>query len=207
MTSTPTTIDDVTELSAVNSILGAIGQSPINELDFSNPEISFIYNILKDVNRDIQDEGWIFNTEHHYTLSPDANNQIALPSNILRMDVTDGQNNRVTNVVKRGGKLYDKVEHSYKFTKDQHLDIVWLFEFRDLPSVFQRYITLRASTRAASQLVSSPELTQMLAQQEAFARASCMEYECNQGDYSVMGHPEGTKYQSYQPSMALNRYA
>ena len=41
---TPTTIDTDTELSAVNSILGAIGQSPITTtLNFENPEICLLY--------------------------------------------------------------------------------------------------------------------------------------------------------------------
>ena len=55
------TIDTDTELSAVNSILGSIGQSPITELNFENPEVSFIYNILTEVNKDVQNEGWHFN--------------------------------------------------------------------------------------------------------------------------------------------------
>lgn len=208
MTQTPTTIDDVTELSAVNSILGAIGQSPVNTLDFSNPEISFIYALLKEVNRDIQEEGWVFNTEHHYKLSPNASNEIQIPSNMMRLDFHDGQRNRLKNVIQRGGRLYDKTNHTYKFTEDDvYLDVVWLFEFADLPSCFRRYVTQRASTRAAAQLVSSAELVQLLSQQEAFARAACVEYECNQGDYSMMGWEEGTQYQAYQPYQALNRHA
>ena len=59
-----TTIDLDTELSAVNSILGAIGQSPVTSLNFENPEVSFIYNILNEVNKDVQNEGWHFNTEY-----------------------------------------------------------------------------------------------------------------------------------------------
>ena len=46
-----------TELSAVNSILGSIGQSPITSLSgtaLQNPEISFIYNLLQEVNKDVQ---------------------------------------------------------------------------------------------------------------------------------------------------------
>jgi len=39
-----TTIDIDTELSAVNSILGAIGQAPLTTLNFDNPEVSLIYN-------------------------------------------------------------------------------------------------------------------------------------------------------------------
>ena len=37
-----TTIDNETELSAVNAILGAIGQSPVTSLNFTNPEVGFI---------------------------------------------------------------------------------------------------------------------------------------------------------------------
>ena len=43
-----TTIDNDTELSAVNSILGSIGQSPVNSLNLQNPEIEFVYNVLTD---------------------------------------------------------------------------------------------------------------------------------------------------------------
>ena len=71
-----TTIDLDTELSAVNSILGAIGQAPISQLKDpntgnitnDNPEIQFIFNLLKDSNIDVQSEGWHFNTEKHVKL-------------------------------------------------------------------------------------------------------------------------------------------
>ena len=89
MATTTTELD--TELSAVNSILGAIGQSPVTTLgdfdqvtdadgntttvhSYNNPEIAFIYNILNEVNKDVQNEGWHFNTENHVKISPDANN-------------------------------------------------------------------------------------------------------------------------------------
>ena len=57
-----TTIDLDTELSAVNSILGAIGQAPVTSLVYYNPEIAFIYNLLRDANVDTQSEGWHFYT-------------------------------------------------------------------------------------------------------------------------------------------------
>ena len=71
-----TTYETDTELQAVNAILMAIGQAPVSKLydqegedfNFINPEISFIYNILQEVNRDVQNEGWVFNRENHYPL-------------------------------------------------------------------------------------------------------------------------------------------
>ena len=43
---TSSTIQPDTELSAVNSILGSIGQYPLTTLNFNNPETAFVYNIL-----------------------------------------------------------------------------------------------------------------------------------------------------------------
>ena len=58
-----------TELSAVNSILGSIGQSPITSLTtgnpFANPEIALVHNLLMEVTKDVQNEGWHFSKEDH----------------------------------------------------------------------------------------------------------------------------------------------
>ena len=205
MTSTPSTISLDTELSAVNSILGSIGQSPVTSLDFTNPEISFIHNLLREVNVDVQNEGWSFNTEYHVTYSPDTNGYFVIPPNVIRFDVHDNQNIKTTDVVKRNGRLYDKYNHTDVFTADLDLDVVTLYEFSDLPSVFQRYITYRAAGRAAAQLVANPQLVQLLGTQEAQARAACMEYECDQGDHTFMGWPNGTSYNAYKPHHALRR--
>lgn len=201
----PTTFDTETELSAVNSILGSIGQAPVQTLEFENPEISFVHHLLKESSTDVQMEGWVFNREMDYRLLPDSKKYIQLPQNILRMDVTEGQVWRTTDVVKRNGRLYDKIKHSDEFDRPISVDIVWKFDFEDLPSTFKRYITLKAATRAATQLVGNPQLAQMLSAQEAQARASCIEYECNQGDYNFLGFPAGSSYRTYQPFQALRR--
>ena len=200
-----TTIDIDTELSAVNNILGAIGQSPITSLNFDNPEISFIFNLLRDANVDTQAEGWHFNTEKHVRFAIDANGRIAIGNDILSMDLHDNQARRTSNLVRRNGFLYDKQDHTDVFTADLDLDVVRLYNFEDLPIVFRRYITYRASRQAATQLVANPQLVKLLQGQEALARASLMEYECNQGDHSMFGFEDDTAYQTYQPFRNLRR--
>ena len=200
-----TTIETESDLSAVNSILGAIGQSPVTEVDTANPETSFIYNILRDTNVDVQNEGWHFNTEKHVKYTPDSNKNILIADNVLRFDVTDGWHNYTTNVVKRDGKLYDKIDHTNEFTGDIYIDEVILYQFTDIPSVFQRYIIIKASVRAATQLVNNAQLVQLLAAQEIQAKAACLEYECNQGNHSYLGLPEDSIYQTFQPHLALRR--
>ncbi|MAS48046.1 MAG: hypothetical protein CL557_11605 [Alphaproteobacteria bacterium] len=204
-----TTIDTETELSAVNAILGAIGQSPVATIDYTfNPEISFIYNILRDCNIDVQNEGWHFNTERHVKYTPDSNGKIAIGNDILKMDVTDGWTKRNYDVVKRNGNLYDKLDHTDDWSELSDgidLDIVRLLTFENLPSTFTRYIIAKASVRAATQLVGNPQLVQLLAQQEALSRATVMEYECNQGNHTMFGLPDDSTYNSYQPWRSLGR--
>ena len=203
-----TTIDLDTELSAVNSILGAIGQAPVTSLVYDNPEIAFIYNLLRDANVDTQAEGWHFNTEKHVAYAPDAvTGKITIANDVLRLDVSEGWTHRIHDVVRRNGKLYDKIDHTYDFSSldSIDLDVVLLVTFENLPTPFRRYITYRASTKAATQLVANPNLVKLLQGQEALARASVMEYECNQGNHSMFGFPENTIHTTYQPWRNLRR--
>ena len=214
-----TSVQTETELSSVNSILGAIGQAPISriyqtpsenrggDLVYINPEVAFVHSLLMEVDTDVQNEGWVFNRENHYPLTPDSKGKISVPENILRMDVYANAVYRTSDLVKRNGKLYDKMNHTFVFDpqKSIYFDIVWKWEYEELPSVFKRYITLRASGRAATQLVTNPQLVQLLATQESQARSACIEYECNQGDHTFFGTPDGTSYRSYQPYRTLAR--
>ena len=211
MSSTPTTVDIDTELSAVNAILGSIGQSPVASLDYTNPEISFIYNILTECNQDIQSEGWMFNIEYHIKQTKGSDNKIVIESDVIRIDMEDSWD-RTRDFVRRKDsdgvwKLYDRVNHTFEYPDDDYfyLNKVRLLKFEDIPTVFQRYIIYKASGRAAVQLVSNQALQQMLSTYEIQARAACMEYECNQGDHNYMGWPDESAYQSYKPYTALRR--
>ena len=208
---TTTTVDIDTELSAVNAILGSIGQAPVSGLDFQNPEISFIYNLLKEVNQDVQAEGWMFNIEYHIKETVGADDKIIIESDVIRIDNED-EWDRTRDFVRRKDsdgiwKLYDRVNHTFEYPDDDYFYVnkVRLLNFEDIPTVYQRYIVYKASGRAAVQLVSNQALQQMLATYEGQARASCMEYECNQGDHNFMGWPDESAYQSYKPYRALKR--
>ena len=212
MTATPTTVDTDTELSAVNSILGAIGQSPVSQLDYANPEISFIYNILKESNIDVQTEGWTFNIEYHIKENVNASdNKIIIESDVIRIDNTD-EWDRTRDFVRRKDtdgiwKLYDRVNHTFEYPDDDYFYVnkVRLLKFEDIPAPFQRYIVYKACGRAAVQLVSNANLQKMLSTFETQARAAALEYECNQGDHNFMGWPDESAYQSYKPYRALRR--
>ena len=197
-----------TELSAVNSILGSIGQSPVTNITgdaLLNPEIQFIVNLLREVNKDVQSTGWTFNSEYRVKKSPDDNKHYVVPANAILYDISDGQIDRETNVVRRDGKLYDTIHQTNEFTQDFYFDIITLYAFTDVPPAIQRYIIARASMRAATQLVSNGDLVKLLQVEEQQARANALEFETEQGDHNFMGFPQESKYRAYQPYKALFR--
>ncbi len=201
--------DTQTELQAVNQILASVGQAPVTTLEQTNPDVALAYNTLQQVSREVQSEGWTFNKEYNYPLTADANGEIIIPDNILQMDLSiDDVYNRNKDPIRREGKLYDRIAHSYiwEVGKTMYFDIMWLFEWSDLPAPIKDYITSRSAVIASQRMVGDMSQYQTLQQQEAFTRAMALQYETEQGDYTFFGHPRGGNYYvSYKPYHALSR--
>jgi hypothetical protein len=194
------------ELPAVNQILQSCGQAPVTTLDQTNPDVAIAYQTLLEVSREVQAEGWSFNKEYHYEMTPDTNNEILIPNNVLQIDLTKNAANMDKDVIRRSGKLYDKANHTYKFTDKVECDIIWLFDWVDVPTPIADFITARAAAVVSSRIVGDGNQYAILQQKEAFTRAMALEYECNQGDYTYFGHSGNTdKYTSYKPYTALYR--
>ena len=196
-----------TELDAVNQILSSVGQAPVTTLDLQNPEVSIVLNTLREVNKQVQAEGWIFNTERGVEFSPDTTTSyIEYPFDILQMDVNNEKHKNKYDVVRRNGRLYDRLNHTDKFTENLFLDIVKYFDFTDVPPAIQAYITARAARMCSTKMIGDRELNVLLQEQELQTRAAAIEYDCNQGDYSMFGFRDGENYyNSYQPFQALMR--
>ena len=194
------------ELPAVNQILQSCGQAPVTTLDQTNPDVAIAYQTLLEVSREVQAEGWSFNKEYHYEMTPDTNNEILIPNNVLQIDLSHNAANMDKDVIRRSGKLYDKANHTYTFTEKVECDITWLFDWVDIPTPIADFITARAASTVSSRIVGDGTQYQILQQKEAFTRAMAMEYECNQGDYTYFGHSGKTNtYTGYKPYTALYR--
>jgi hypothetical protein len=194
------------ELPAINQILASVGQAPVTTLAQTTPDVAIAYDTLIQVSREIQSEGWTFNKEQDYPFTPDSNSEILIPNNVLQIDISAETGNEEMDVIRRNGKLYDKQEHSYTFTEELKCDVVWLFDWVDLPRPIQDYVTSRAACFTVSRIVGDGQLYQMCMQKEAYCRAMALEYECNQGDYTFFGQPkDGNYYNSYKPYIALER--
>ena len=198
------------ELPAINQILSSCGQAPVTTLDQTNPDVAIAYDTLLQVSREVQAEGWTFNKEYHFEFTPNTDDEIEIPNNVLQIKLTENVANMEYDGIRRSGKLYDRQHHTFKW-KDiatpVQCDVVWEFDWVDLPQPVQDFITARTAVLVSQRIVGDAEQYQMLQQQEAFMRALALEYETQQGQYTFFGHPQGQQnyYQSYQPYQALRR--
>ena len=201
-----------TELDAVNSILMSVGETPVNTLNVQSPEVVIAQNTLRQVCREIQAEGWSFNTENAYPISL-VNNQCVVPNNVLQIDLNIFEHGKDYNVVRRSDngvqKIYDKKNHTFTFENCSKLyfDIVWMFDFEDLPQAFKDYVTAKATRVAGIRMVSSAEAAKLLEADEAYARALALEHDARQGDHNIFND---FQYQQdantvYRPFKVLRR--
>ena len=159
-----------TELEAVNTLLSTIGEAPITTLEGPLPhDVATAVNTFNEVLREIQMEGWHFNTEDNYTLPLTPEGEILLAANLIRVSFTDPDS---TDVIKRGGRLYDRANHTYQFGAPLSGTVTFLLPFEEIPETIKWYITVRAARRFQERTVGSSELQKFNAQDEIFARAA-----------------------------------
>lgn len=175
-----------TELDAVNIMLGTIGESPISSLDSSTgvADAAIARQILKEVSLQVQEEGWHFNTEYEFELAPSAETgEIFVPSNCLEVDASSLQG---VDVVVRGNRLYDKLHHTYVFTKTLKTDLVLLLEFNELPQSARHYISIRAARVFQQRMVGSDTLGSYTEKDEMRGLMALKRYEAKTADHNML---------------------
>ena len=109
----------------------------------ANPDVAIALNTLKEVSREVQSEGWTYNKEFGYKLTPDSNKNILISDNMLQVDLnisTKRSDNRQYDTVNRNGKLYDRIKHTDQWDDSVYADILWYFDWEAIPDVVQAYI-------------------------------------------------------------------
>tara|TARA_R100000654_G_scaffold55787_1_gene82099 strand:- start:542 stop:1153 length:612 start_codon:yes stop_codon:yes gene_type:complete len=172
------------KLEAINVMLTAIGESPVNTITSSTTtDVSIAVQILDNVSREIQSVGWHFNTDVNYKLAKNTSNEIVLPSNCLRVDNT--HQDADLDLVERNRKLWDRENHTYTITKDIKVNITWLLEFTEIPETARRYITVRAARIFQDRMLASETLHKFHQVDEIQALAALKEHEGDTRDHSI----------------------
>ena len=173
-----------TKLEAINVMLTAIGESPVNTITSSTTtDVSIAIQILDNVSREVQSVGWHFNTDTNYLLAKNSSNQIVLPSNCLSVD--NSNKDADLDLVERGRKLWDRENHTYTITKDIRVNITWFLEFTELPETARRYITIRAARIFQDRMLASETLHAFHQVDELSALSALKEHEGDTRDHSI----------------------
>ena len=133
----------MTFLEAVNTLLSVIGEAPVSSLsDIGGNTISdaaLASRTLKEVDRDVQAEGWQFNTDQYVELQKDSKGQFPIPGNSLRANFSPSRYPDCQYVV-RGKRVYDRKHQSYQIDCDSLIidQMVTQLEWDDLSHAAQQ---------------------------------------------------------------------
>lgn len=181
----------ITELSAVNAMLAVIGEAPLSTLDGNalHADAVSARQTLHNTSRSVQAEGWYFNTEYNYPLTPDRDGFVTLPPDIVSVDVEPLNTGwRNVDVVVRGKRLYDLENHTYAFDPETcyKATVLLILPFDELPETAKDYIMIRAGRRFQGEAVGSETLAQFTQQDEFNARASLMREQIRNNDSNFL---------------------
>ena len=178
-------VSKTSKLDAINSMLIGIGEAPVNTLNSGLQEAEVAEIVLDSISREVQSAGWVFNTDIRYTLSPNNSSYIELPSNTLRVDTTGLKRDYNKDIIERENRLYDRTKNSFIFTTDVEVDIIFLFDFVELPEIARQYIALRAGRKFQENIIGSGEMTQLQWKDEQQALFALRAADAENSDFNI----------------------
>ena len=181
------------ELEAVNTILSTIGEAPLNTLSGSLPvDGTIAKNVLSEVSREVQSQGWHFNTHYKVTLARDTDNKIPLATNIVRVEIDPRQYSKISyDVVQRNNFLYNLAKNEETFdTNFKDATVVYLLSFDEIPEQAKRYITIRSARIFHDRTLGANTIHKFSQEDEAKSLSILKQAESHTGDYSIFDTPE-----------------
>ena len=201
------TVAATTELECINIMLAAIGEAPVNSLTGTVPvDVRMAQSTLTEVNKQVQSEGWSFNTEIDVTLTRNASNNVVLGTDVLRVDAQTHDHPSI-DAIQRGLKLYDRKNNTFIFDEDLKCTVVYFRSFDELPEQARSYMTIKAARIFVDRLVSDQSLRTYTQEDEIRARSVLMETDLSNADHNMLiGDPAiSDAISTFNPIDVLNR--
>jgi hypothetical protein len=153
-----------------------MGESPLTALAEPHTFKSAALRKLAKANRDVQSQGWWFNTEA-ITLSPaPVTGHIQLAGDVIKWQSGVRTTDLLVRgmpkpwVVQRGTRLYDTRLRSFTLTEEVVGEVTRLVPYEDLPPVAQDFVSAQAVLRFQSDFDADNSRRQELMQEWQLAR-------------------------------------
>ena len=160
-----------TKLEAVNTILSAIGEAPVNDLSGGSLDVGNATRYLEEASREIQSMGLWFNTETQ-KIQPNADGEYTVPSSTLSAVPTLDTKKHF---VQRGLRLYNTTENKYDGNTDElSVELVLELEFEEIPEEARSAIMAQAARKFTDRTVGATNLHQFAMLDESMCRRRLM---------------------------------
>lgn len=195
------------KLEAVNVCMRAIGREGVDSLesgDLDAEDANKIIDIVSQRFQYNQGNGWWFNREPNWNLTPNSNGEVNLPNNALAVLQCYGLNDKKIPMTMRAGKLYSTWNHTFDLrshvSRDGNirLTLVMMLPFEHLPTSVMQAITYQAACEfivskdadktklQTHQIIASQLLTSVQAEQSAQKRLNMLVHNPTQAQFGVM---------------------
>ena len=175
----------VNELEAVNMLLAAVGEAAVSSLETATTvDVTQAKNLLSNINREVQQKGWHFNTEWDVVLSLDSDNRIPLGTTVLSIYSPT----KMTTIRGREGSpfLYDLDNNTFTWTASVNDAVtITLLDFEDIPQTARQYITTKAARIFQEEIIGQVSAEAVNRQEEVEAYADLLDDEGERSGYNV----------------------
>lgn len=142
MTSTLDTPKKLSKLEAINLILNYYGDSDVSSFN-ATPNASSAEKHLTLALVAVCNDGYLFSTTSMEKLEYDVDGYIAVADDVLKLVPAYYDEGRDLPV--SGGRLYDRDNKTYTFTKEVYADVTRAMPFDDIPQAASWYVTITAA--------------------------------------------------------------
>ena len=175
----------VNELEAVNMLLAAVGEAAVSSLETATTvDVTQAKNLLSNINREVQQKGWHFNTEWDVVLSLDSDSRIPLGTTVLSIYSPT----KMTTIRGREGSpfLYDLDNNTFTWTTSINDAVtITLLDFEDIPQTARQYITTKAARIFQEEIIGQVSAEAVNRQEEVEAYADLLDDEGERSGYNV----------------------
>jgi len=175
----------VNELEAVNMLLAAVGEAAVSSLETATTvDVTQAKNLLSNINREVQQKGWHFNTEWDVVLSLDSDSRIPLGTTVLSIYSPT----KMTTIRGREGSpfLYDLDNNTFTWTASINDAVtITLLDFEDIPQTARQYITTKAARIFQEEIIGQVSAEAVNRQEEVEAYADLLDDEGERSGYNV----------------------
>ena len=175
----------ITELDSVNILLAAVGEAAVSSLETATTvDVTQAKNLISNINREVQQKGWHFNTEWDVVLSVDSDSRIPLGTSVLSVYSPT----KLTTIRGRSGSsfLYDLDNNTFIWTTSINDAVtITLLDFEDIPQTARQYITTKAARVFQEEIIGQVSAETVNRQEEAEAYADLLDDEGERSGFNV----------------------